>query len=165
MPKPGSEDGYLFKKQTLVLGEACGYADVFKRAAFAWENKAPGRNLDLALKQLLNYSSVLSKPPILARRYEFKKSPVPEPLDNIECRDALLTFVAYPESEAAQAGQMPAVRTLRFLKSPPASAPPAFANSSSNSGSDLRRNDAGSAPKLGIQLTQLAKPPGLKPAS
>ena len=40
----------------------------------------------------------------LAHGYEFKKNPVLEPLDNIECRDALLTFVAYSESEDAQAG-------------------------------------------------------------
>lgn len=65
VPKPGSEDGYIFEKQTLVLGDTRGYADVFKRGAFAWENKAPGRNLDTALKQLLNYSSALSNPPIL----------------------------------------------------------------------------------------------------
>jgi hypothetical protein len=68
VPKPGSEDAYIFEKQTLetrVVGEARGYADVFKRGAFAWENKAPGKNLDAALKQLLNYSSALSNPPIL----------------------------------------------------------------------------------------------------
>jgi hypothetical protein len=65
VPRPGSEDGYVFEKQTLVLGEARGYADVFRRGAFAWENKAPGKNLDSALKQLLNYSSALSNPPIL----------------------------------------------------------------------------------------------------
>ena len=65
VPKPGSQGDYLFEKQTLVLGEARGYADVFKRGAFAWENKAPGKNLDAALKQLLNYSSALSNPPIL----------------------------------------------------------------------------------------------------
>ena len=65
VPKPGSEDGYIFEKQTLVLGEARGYADVFKRGVFAWENKAPGRNLDTALKQLLTYSLALSNPPLL----------------------------------------------------------------------------------------------------
>jgi hypothetical protein len=48
-----------------VLGDTRGYADVFKRGTFAWENKAPGKNLDAALKQLLNYSSALSNPPIL----------------------------------------------------------------------------------------------------
>ena len=53
-PKPGSSEGYIFEKQALVLGDARGYADVFKRGAFAWENKAPGKNLDAALKQLLN---------------------------------------------------------------------------------------------------------------
>lgn len=65
VPEPGSEAGYVFEKQTLVLGEARGYADVFKSGAFAWENKAPGRNLDAALKQLLSYSLALSNPPIL----------------------------------------------------------------------------------------------------
>jgi len=69
VPRPGSEEGYIFEKQTLVLGhvigQARGYADVFKRGAFAWENKAPGKNLDAALRQLLNYSSALSNPPIL----------------------------------------------------------------------------------------------------
>lgn len=63
--KPGSEAGYVFEKQSLVLGEARGYADVFKSGVFAWENKAPGKNLDSALKQLLSYSLALSNPPIL----------------------------------------------------------------------------------------------------
>ena len=35
------------------------------RGVFAWENKAPGKNLDAALKQLLTYSLALSNPPIL----------------------------------------------------------------------------------------------------
>ena len=65
VPRPGSEAGYLFEKKTLVLGEARGYADVFKSGAFAWENKAPGKSLDAALKQLLTYSLALSNPPIL----------------------------------------------------------------------------------------------------
>ena len=65
VPTPGSEGDYLFEKNTLVLGEARGYADVFKRNHFAWENKAPGKNLDAALKQLLTYSLALSNPPIL----------------------------------------------------------------------------------------------------
>ena len=65
VPTPGSEGDYLFEKNTLVLGEARGYADVFKRNHFAWENKAPGKNLDAALKQLLTYSLALSNPPLL----------------------------------------------------------------------------------------------------
>ncbi|MES2384938.1 MAG: DNA methyltransferase [Pseudomonadota bacterium] len=65
VPKPGSESGYLFEEKKAVIGGRTGYADVFKRGAFAWENKAPGRNLDAALKQLLSYSLALSNPPIL----------------------------------------------------------------------------------------------------
>jgi hypothetical protein len=67
---PGSsrQDGtsdYIFEQDTLLLGEARGYADVFKRGHFAWENKAPGKDLDKALKQLLGYSLALSNPPLL----------------------------------------------------------------------------------------------------
>ena len=65
VPKPGSEVGYIFEKQSLILGGARGYADVFKSGVFAWENKAPGKNLDVALKQLLSYALALNNPPIL----------------------------------------------------------------------------------------------------
>lgn len=65
VPKPGSEDGYRFEEKSAVIGGKTGYADVFKRGVFAWENKAPGKNLDTALKQLLTYSLALSSPPIL----------------------------------------------------------------------------------------------------
>ena len=68
--KPGSsrqdgESDYIFEQDTLLLGAARGYADVFKRGHFAWENKAPGKDLDKALKQLLGYSLALSNPPLL----------------------------------------------------------------------------------------------------
>ena len=70
VPTPGSsrQDGqsdYIFEQDTLLLGEARGYADVFKRGHFAWENKKPGSNLDIALNQLLRYSLALSNPPLL----------------------------------------------------------------------------------------------------
>ncbi len=63
--KPGSEAGYLFEEKNNLIGGRTGYADVFKQGAFAWENKAPGKNLDAALKQLLSYSLALSNPPLL----------------------------------------------------------------------------------------------------
>jgi hypothetical protein len=65
VPRPGSEAGYKFEEKSALIGGRTGYADVFKQGAFAWENKAPGKNLDAALKQLLTYSLALSNPPIL----------------------------------------------------------------------------------------------------
>src|SRR5574337_576465 len=68
VPKPGSGDGngeYVFERRSLHLGESRGYADVFYRDHFAWENKAPGKNLDAALRQLQQYSLALSNPPLL----------------------------------------------------------------------------------------------------
>ena len=65
MPKPGSAEGYRFEEKSAVIGGKTGYADVFMRGVFAWENKAPGKNLDNALKQLLTYSLTLANPPIL----------------------------------------------------------------------------------------------------
>lgn len=65
VPKPGSEPDYLFEEKGAVIGGRTGYADVFKRGHFAWENKAPGKNLDAALKQLLSYSLALDNPPLL----------------------------------------------------------------------------------------------------
>jgi len=65
VPKPGSSVDYVFERSTFVLGESRGFADVFYKDRFAWENKAPGKNLDAALKQLLTYSLALSNPPIL----------------------------------------------------------------------------------------------------
>jgi hypothetical protein len=65
VPTPGSTEDYIFEQDTLILGAARGYADVFMRNHFAWENKAPGRNLDEALKQLLGYSLALFNPPLL----------------------------------------------------------------------------------------------------
>ncbi|HQQ71061.1 MAG TPA: hypothetical protein PLL92_12210 [Alicycliphilus sp.] len=68
VPKPGSPEvaaEYVFERRSQVLGEARGYADVFLRDHFAWENKAPGKNLDAALRQLQQYSLALSNPPLL----------------------------------------------------------------------------------------------------
>jgi hypothetical protein len=63
--KPGSEPGYLFEQGSRLAGQASGFADVYKRGAFAWENKAPGKNLDAALRQLQTYSLALDNPPLL----------------------------------------------------------------------------------------------------
>lgn len=65
VPKPGSATGYLFEEKSRIIGGKTGYADVSLRGVFAWENKAPGKNLDAALKQLLSYSLALANPPLL----------------------------------------------------------------------------------------------------
>jgi len=62
VPKPGSAEGYLFEEKNAIIGGRTGYADVFMRGAFAWENKAPGKNLDAALRQLLSYSMAAVQP-------------------------------------------------------------------------------------------------------
>lgn len=72
-PPTGVNDGvtdYLFEKQTLMLGERRGYADVFKRNVFAWEYKAPGKSLDGALSQLMRYAMALGNPPLLRKLNE-----------------------------------------------------------------------------------------------
>ncbi|HMP09551.1 DNA methyltransferase [Hydrogenophaga sp.] len=65
VPRPGTEAGYLFEQGGRIAGQSGGYADVYKRGAFAWENKAPGKNLDAALRQLLGYTLALDNPPLL----------------------------------------------------------------------------------------------------
>ncbi|HOM13692.1 MAG TPA: N-6 DNA methylase [Rubrivivax sp.] len=62
---PAGGDDYLFEKGALLLGQRRGYADVFKRGCFAWENKAPGKPLDAALRQLMGYALALDNPPLL----------------------------------------------------------------------------------------------------
>lgn len=50
VPKPGSTTGYRFEEKSNIVGGRTGYADVFMPGVFAWENKAPGKNLDTALR-------------------------------------------------------------------------------------------------------------------
>ena len=62
---PHGGDDYLFEKGMLALGQRRAIADVFKRNCFAWENKAPGRSLDDAMRQLMIYALALESPPLL----------------------------------------------------------------------------------------------------
>lgn len=65
VPTPSGGDDYLFEKGMFQVGQRRGYADVFKRGHFAWENKAPGRSLEAALSQLMQYAFALENPPLL----------------------------------------------------------------------------------------------------
>ena len=65
VPTPDDPAHYSFERLTEKMGEARGWADVFKRRCFGWENKAPGGDLKAALKQLKMYASALDNPPLL----------------------------------------------------------------------------------------------------
>jgi len=63
-PQPNGED-YTFEESVKKSTGGAGRADVWKRACFAWEYKGPGRNLDKAYNQLLQYKDALDNPPLL----------------------------------------------------------------------------------------------------
>jgi hypothetical protein len=68
VPRPGTQEGYIFEQKTdspITDKADKGFADVFWRGRFAWENKAPRKNLDEALRQLRRYAWQLENPPIL----------------------------------------------------------------------------------------------------
>ena len=69
VPEPADPDDYCFERGVIKTGSAAtrtdGYADVWKRGHFAWEYKAPGKNLDGALRQLMMYALPLESPPLL----------------------------------------------------------------------------------------------------
>ena len=63
--KPRDQDNYCFERGAKKSGGGDGWADVWKRGHFAWENKKPGRDLNAALKQLTDYALHLDNPPLL----------------------------------------------------------------------------------------------------
>ncbi|MFO1303034.1 MAG: type IIL restriction-modification enzyme MmeI [Burkholderiales bacterium] len=63
--KPGDPENYCFERGATKTGAAHGWADVWKRGYFAWENKGPGGDLSAALKQLMTYALSLDNPPLL----------------------------------------------------------------------------------------------------
>jgi hypothetical protein len=69
VPEPADPENYCFERGVARTGtgsaRTSGFADVWKRGCFAWEYKAPGGNLDAALKQLMMYALPLENPPLL----------------------------------------------------------------------------------------------------
>ena len=63
--KPRDPDNYCFERGAKKSGGGDGWADVWKRGCFGWENKKPGRDLKAALKQLTDYALELENPPLL----------------------------------------------------------------------------------------------------
>ncbi len=63
--KPRDPENYCFERGARKAGGGNGWADVWMRSRFGWENKKPGRDLDAALKQLTDYTLQLDNPPLL----------------------------------------------------------------------------------------------------
>ena len=62
--KPRDPENYCFERGAKKSGGGGGWADVWKRDHFSWEDKKPGRNLDDAYKQLSDYTGYLGDPPL-----------------------------------------------------------------------------------------------------
>src|SRR5947209_17189058 len=69
VPHPTEEDlignNYTFEKHVTKVSDGKGFADVWKRDAFAFEYKLPGGDLKKAYKQLIDYHEDLENPPLL----------------------------------------------------------------------------------------------------
>lgn len=65
LDKPRSSADYSYEKGATKDGGKQGWADVWKRDHFGWENKKPGRDLKAALAQLREYAGNLGNPPLL----------------------------------------------------------------------------------------------------
>ncbi len=66
---PADEDPkgerYCFERGAKKAGAGDGWADVWRKGHFAWEYKGPGKDLERAHQQLLQYSAALDNPPLL----------------------------------------------------------------------------------------------------
>lgn len=62
---PNDPENYCFEHGATRTGAGHGWADVWKRDCFGWENKGPGGDLGVALKQLMTYALALDNPPLL----------------------------------------------------------------------------------------------------
>lgn len=89
VPHPTEEDivgtNYTFEKHVTKVGGGSGFADVWKRDAFAWEYKLPGGDLNKAYKQLNEYHEDLENPPLLVVS-DFKRFEVHTKFDSLRSR-------------------------------------------------------------------------------
>lgn len=63
--KPRKPGEYQFEYGAKKTSGGDGWADVWKKDCFGWENKKPGRDLKAAMKQLTDYAPNLESPPLL----------------------------------------------------------------------------------------------------
>ena len=68
-PTPAEADPkgefFTFEKGGTTATGGQGWADVWKKGAFAWEYKGPGKDLNAAYLQLKKYADMLENPPLL----------------------------------------------------------------------------------------------------
>jgi type II restriction/modification system DNA methylase subunit YeeA len=108
--KPRDPDNYCFERGAGKVGGGEGWADVWKRGHFGWENKRPGRDLRAALKQLTDYSLELENPPLL----------VVCDRERIEIHTAFTGYPDEPRSIAiAEIGRAENLQTLRWIFTEP----------------------------------------------
>jgi type II restriction/modification system DNA methylase subunit YeeA len=111
--KPRDPDNYCFERGA---GKASGpegnrgWADVWKRGHFGWENKRPGRDLRAALKQLTDYALELENPPLLV-------------VSDREIIEIHTAFTGYPDQPRriaiADIGTPENLQTLRWVFTEP----------------------------------------------
>jgi len=65
LEKPRNSDDFCYEKGAIKDSGKQGWADVWKRDHFGWENKKPRRDLKQALAQLREYAGNLGNPPLL----------------------------------------------------------------------------------------------------
>jgi type II restriction/modification system DNA methylase subunit YeeA len=108
--KPRDPGNYCFERGAGKAGGGEGWADVWKRGCFGWENKRPGRDLRAALKQLTDYALELENPPLL----------VVSDRERIEIHTA---FTGYPDEPRriaiADIGAPENLQTLRWVFTDP----------------------------------------------
>ncbi len=108
--KPRDPHHYCFERGAKKSGGGDGWADVWKRGCFGWENKKPGRDLKAALKQLTDYALELENPPLL----------VVSDRERIEIHTA---FTGYPDEprliKLDDIGRPENLQTLRWVFTDP----------------------------------------------
>ncbi|MBT1121723.1 class I SAM-dependent DNA methyltransferase [Stutzerimonas nitrititolerans] len=106
-PRQYSE--YCYEQDLKKMHGGNGFADVWKRGCFAWENKGPDKDLGPALMQLKNYAGALDNPPVLVVCNR----------DRIEIHPC---FTGYPSTPRIilleDIGQPENLQALRWLFSP-----------------------------------------------
>jgi type II restriction/modification system DNA methylase subunit YeeA len=108
--KPRDPDNYCFERGAGKASGGDGWADVWKRGHFGWENKRPGRDLRAALKQLTDYALELENPPLLV-------------VSDREIIEIHTAFTGYPDQPRriaiADLGTPENLQTLRWVFTDP----------------------------------------------